>query len=121
MQQLGFLSILPSLPTLLAHLGGVIAAIMLLSRHKQKQSPALLALIGFGVLLLVDLASFARAPLVNLIIRQTRGAQRFLTVNTSIGCCCSVIDVAAIVCLILALWQAISGPDAASENREPLT
>lgn len=121
MQRVGFLSILPTLPILLAHLGGAIAAIILLSRYQQKRSPALLALIGFGTLFVTDLASFARAPLAGLLYRQAPGVQRFWTVNTSLGCCCSVIDVAAIVCLIFALWQAISGPDAASEGDEPLT
>lgn len=121
MQRVGFLTLLPTLPILLAHLAGAIAAAMLLSRYQQKRSPALLALIGFGVLFLTDLAGFARSPLANLLSRQTPGIQRFWAVNTSLGCCCSVIDVAAIICLIVALWQAISGPDAASQESEPLT
>ncbi|RLC89991.1 MAG: hypothetical protein DRI77_15160 [Chloroflexi bacterium] len=78
----------------------------MLVRHRG--TPAILALAGFGVLFIVDLVSFGKAPLIRFLARQT-GMRQFVLVNTSVGCCCSVFDMLAIVCLIVALWQTVSG------------
>lgn len=99
-----YITILPVLPILLVHLAGVVVAIVLLVRHRG--TPAILALAGFGVLFIVDLVSFGKAPLIRFLARQTGMRQ---LVNTSVGCCCSVFDMLAIVCLIVALWQTVSG------------
>ena len=115
MAQSWFLNVLPVLPTLLVHLAGVVVAIILLVRHKG--TPAILALIGFAVLLLLNLVSFGRTPLVGAIARQG-GMQRVAAVSTGVGCCCSVIDVAAIVCLIVAIWQAVTGSSAKVEQEQ---
>ena len=104
-----FLAVLPTLPILLVYLAGVVVSIILLIRHKS--TPAILALVGFAILLLLGLVGFGRAPLINALARQG-GMQRVATVSTSVGCCCSVIDVAAIACLIVAIWQAVAGPGA---------
>jgi len=91
----------------LAHLVGAIIATILLTRYKAKA--ATLALIGFGLLVIVDIARFFVGPLALSLSRQlARGARAFAQVNVGLNCCCSVFDVAAIVCLIFALWQAIS-------------
>jgi hypothetical protein len=102
-------TIIPVLPILLVHLAGVVVAVILLVRHRS--TPAILALIGFGVLFIVSLADLGRGPLIGLLTRQA-GMQRFWIANASVGCCCSVFDVAAFVCLIVALWQAVSATGA---------
>ncbi|OQY21835.1 MAG: hypothetical protein DRJ03_19185 [Chloroflexi bacterium] len=94
------------LPILLAHLAGVVVAVILLTRHRG--TPAILALVGFAVLFLLDLASFAREPLIRFLSSQV-GMRQFVLVNTSVGCCCSIFNIIAVVCLIIALWQAVSG------------
>jgi len=100
-----YVTVLPVLPILLVHLAGVVVAIILLTRRGG--TPAILALVGFGVSLILDLASFGRAPLTGFLARQV-GVRQFLLVNTSVGCCCSVFNVLAVVCLIVAIWQAVS-------------
>ncbi len=103
--------ILPVLPILLAYLGGVVVALILVIR--QRSLPAILALIGFTVLAAMVLFNLFRAPVVEFMAR--RRPFRGLGVSHAIlGCCCSVFDVAAIVCLIIALWQALTGRSAGS-------
>ena len=99
-------TIIPVLPILLVHLAGVVVAVILLVRHRS--TPAILALIGFGVLFIVSLADLGRGPLIGLLARQATRMQQFWIANTGVGCCCSVFDVAAFVCLIVAIWQAVS-------------
>ena len=103
--------ILPVLPVLLAYLGGAIVALILVIR--QRSLPAILALIGFTVLAAMVLFNFLRAPVIEFMVR--RGPFRHLGLaHASLGCCCSVFDVAAIACLIIALWQALTGRSAGS-------
>jgi hypothetical protein len=111
-----FLNVLPALPILLVHLAGVVVAIILLMRHKS--TPAILALVGFAILLLLGLASFGRAPLISAIARQGGGLQQFAAVNTGVGCCCNLINMAAVACLIVAIWQAVAGPGAKAEEEQ---
>jgi hypothetical protein len=89
----------------LVHLVGIVVAIILLVRRRS--TPAILALIGFGVLFVVNLASLGRGPLTGLLARQMRVNQYWIS-NAGVGCCCSIFDVAAIICLIVAIWQAVS-------------
>ena len=105
----GFVDMLPTVPILLAHLSGVVVAAVLLLRQRHRSVPAILAVAGFGLLLLTDLAAFARGPLINLIARRTAGGIRLAV--TGVGCCCSIFDVAATICLIIALTQALSTPE----------
>ncbi len=97
---------LPMLPILLAHLAGVVVAVILLVRHRG--TPSILALVGFAVLLLLDLLNFAREPLIRFLSSRV-GMRQFVLVNTSVGCCCSIFNIIAVVCLIVAIWQAVSG------------
>ncbi len=105
-QQPWYVTTLPAVPILLVHLAGIVVAIILLVHHRG--APSILALIGFGVLLIVDLANLGRDPLIGLLVRRG-GMSQFQIVNAGVGCCCSIFDVAAIVCLIVAIWQAVSG------------
>jgi hypothetical protein len=64
--------------------------------------------------LILDLASFAQGTLIRFLSRRTAAGIGFA--HISVACCCSVFDIAAIVCLIVAIWQAMSstgteGPD----------
>jgi hypothetical protein len=105
-QAVDIVNLLPAIPLLLVHLAGVVVAIILLVRQQKRRIPAVLALIGFGLLFVLDGANFARAPLINFASHQTGVGVR--SVVTSVGCCCSVFDVAATTCLIIAIWQALS-------------
>jgi hypothetical protein len=58
-------------------------------------------------MLLLDVASLARGPLINLVTHRTASGIRLAV--ASVGCCCSVFDVIATVCLIVAIWQALTG------------
>jgi|YNPNPStandDraft_1061719.scaffolds.fasta_scaffold00547_6 hypothetical protein len=103
--------ILPVLPILLAYLGGVTVALILVIR--QRSLPAILALIGFTVLAAMVLFNFLRAPVIEFMVRG-RIFRNPGVAHAGLGCCCSVFDVAAIVCLITALWQALAGRSAGS-------
>jgi hypothetical protein len=101
----------------LAHLAGVVVAIVLLVRQRERSLAPILAVAGFALLLLTDLATFAQGPLINLISHRT--AAGFRLVVTGVGCCCSVVDVAAIACLIVALAQALSSPKPEGAETQP--
>jgi len=106
----GFVNLLPLFPTLLAHLAGVVVAVVLLVRFERRRTPAILALLGFALLAILDLASAAQGPLIRLLSRRTVSGIRLASVG--IGCCYSIFDVAAAACLIIAIWQATSGTGA---------
>ena len=96
--------ILQVIPVFLAHLAGVVVAVLLLTRRGG--TPAILALVGFAVSAVVDI------PRIVFPLIQTRfftmAPDTFRTVTTGMtvtGCCCSVLDVGAVVCLIIAIWQ----------------
>jgi len=98
--------ILPRIPFILAYLAGLIVAIILAARYKSRA--AILALVGFAVLFVMSLVGFGRAPLVAALARRA-GPRGMVTAATGVNCCCGAIDVLALVCLIVALWQAVSG------------
>lgn len=102
----GFFSLLPAIPVLLVRLAGMVVAIILLVRRQGSRTAGLLALVGFAVLLILDLASFSQATLVRFLSRRMAAGIRFA--HISVACCCSAFDTAAMVCLIVAIWQAMS-------------
>lgn len=91
----------------LAHLAGLVVAIILLVRHKG--TAAILATIAFALLFIQDIGTIARmAFLDDLVFRQM--APRALRWATGgLNCCCGVLDLAGIICLIVAIWQAVVG------------
>ncbi len=120
----GFETLIPLLPVLLVHLAGVIVAVILLVRLKRRRGPAVLALVGFTLLLLLDLANFARGWLIGLIAFRTAAfgydLQRgFVLASTGVGCCYSVLQVAGGLCLIVAIWQALVGTESLEVESEP--
>jgi len=111
----GFVNVFPAIPVLLVHLVGVVVAIILLVRREKGSASAVLALIGFALLIFLDVANFARGPLINLVSR--RAAMGIRALIATVGCCCSVFEVAAVVCLIIAIWRALSSPDSAGADK----
>jgi hypothetical protein len=89
----------------LVHLGGLVAAIVLLTRSKG--TPAILATAGFALLLINDAGQILRRWFLDGWIKRVILNYRFgpWMVN---NCCCSALQVVAFVCLIVALWQAVS-------------
>lgn len=102
----GLVNLLPALPVLLIHLAGMVVAIILLVRQQGKRAAGLLALTGFALLVIFDLVSFAQGGLIRFLSRRTAVGVRLA--HISVTCCCNVLDIAAIVCLIVAIWQATS-------------
>jgi len=102
----GFLNMLPAIPVLLAHLAGLVVALIFFLRQERKSIPSILALMGFGLLLVLDVAKFAQGPLVRFLSRRTVAGVP--SAVAGVGRCCSIVDAAAVVCLIVAIWQAFS-------------
>ncbi len=90
----------------LAHLGGLIAAIMLLI--KVKGTPAILATVAFGLLFLQDVGWIVRRAFLDGAIRRMLDFGPW-AMNS---CCCGLFQVAAFICLIVALWQTLSEKNA---------
>lgn len=120
----GFTNLLPAIPVLLAHVAGMVVATILVLRPKTKRTAGLLALSGFALLVILDLAEFAQGPLIRLLSNRT--ARGIRLAHVSVGCCCSAVDIAAIVCLIVAIWQTMlrneaqqaAGVTMAADSRE---
>jgi len=112
--ELEYALIVPYAAALLAHLAGLVVAIILLVRVKG--TPAILALVGFALLALFDVAQIILGlPFVTASITSGTAAWMWF-----LNCCCSIFDVAAVVCLIVAIWQAVSatGGEMAEEVAE---
>jgi hypothetical protein len=97
---------------LLAHLAGLVASVVLLLRSKSRA--AILAVVGFGLLALITMTQIVLGlPPVS------RAVFRAAWVIWVLDCCCSVFEVAAVVCLIVGIWQAVSGSgDAGKATQE---
>ncbi|MGD2105809.1 MAG: hypothetical protein PVJ55_11935 [Anaerolineae bacterium] len=102
----GYINVLSALPIMLAHLAGVVVALILLIRQDRRRAPSIFALVGFGLLLAVDVAKFTRGPIIRQLLHRTAVGDRAAVHGVS--CCCGLFDVAAMACLILALWQALA-------------
>jgi len=93
----------------LVHLAGLIVAIILL--RKAKGTPAILAAVAFGLLFLQDVGRIIRRPhrlgLDSIIYRLTSASGGIWEVG---NCCCGILEIAALVCLVIAIWQAVAGP-----------
>ncbi len=100
-------NVLPVIPVLLAHLAGVVVAIVLLVRQDRKPASAVLALVGFGLLLALDVTNFARGPVIGQLLHRTAVDDRVGVAG--VRCCCGIFDVAAAVCLIVAIASASRG------------
>jgi hypothetical protein len=102
---------LPHVAALLAYLGGLVVAIILLARVKGRA--AILATVGFGLLTLIALGQIVLA-----LPQLSREFFRVQWLAWALNCCCSVLDIGAIVCLIIAIWQAVTGAGAGETAQE---
>jgi len=93
----------------LAHLVGLIMAILLLV--KIKGTPAILATVAFALLFLLDIGNILRStfPFLDKLIVNQVNMSSIGAVMGSFNCCCSIFSLAATICLIIAIWQAVSG------------
>ena len=87
-------------------LAGLIAAIVLLI--KVKGTPAILATVAFGLLFLQDVGWIVRRAFLDGAIRRMLDFGPW-AMNS---CCCGLFQVAAFICLIVALWQTLSEKNA---------
>ena len=103
---------------LIAHLAGLVAAIILLTRIKG--TPAILATVAFGLLFVQDIGVIMRTAFLNRLIFQRMAFRTLPWAQGGLDCCCGLFDLIAVVCLIVALWQAISATSAekAAEGAE---
>lgn len=113
----GLVNVLPLLPVLLAHLTGAVVALILLVRSERRRTVPIFALLGFSLLSILDLAEMARGSLVRLLSHGT--ATGIHLADTGVGCCYSIFDVAAVPCLVIAVWQATSGAKAGEAEPRP--
>ena len=86
----------------LAYFAGLLISIILLARSKSKA--AILAAVAFGVLLLKH--TFA-SPIAR-VIADVLDSHLGYTIVGAYQCCCGVLQLAAVICLVIAIQQAIS-------------
>jgi hypothetical protein len=103
--------LIPRVVALLAYLVGLVVAIILLVRAKG--TAAILAVIGFGLLVLIGIGQ-----IVLSLPPVSRELYRAVWSVWVLNCCCSILDLGAIVCLIVAIWQAVSGMGAGDVAEE---
>ncbi len=100
-------AVIPFAVTLLAHLAGLVVAIILLVRVKG--TPTILATVAFGLLLIQDVGGIMRMTFLDQYIVRQMGFRTISWAMGGLGCCCNLFNLAAFVCLIVALWQALTG------------
>ncbi len=97
----------------LTHLAGLVVAIMLL--RKAKGTPAILATVAFGVLFVQDVGQIIRRIFLDNVVRNVTRIQGIWEMN---NCCCGIFELAAIICLVIAIWQAASGAGTIAEEAD---
>ncbi len=94
---------------ILAHLVGLVVAIILLAR--KKGLPAVLATVAFALLFLLDIGRIINVAFLRRVLLQAVQSPRAIPwVSGSLDCCCGIFDLAAVILLIVALWQALVKP-----------
>jgi hypothetical protein len=99
----------------LANLAGLVVAIILLT--KVKGTPAILAAVAFGLAFLHYVGWIMRTAFLDRLIFREMNYSTVPWASGGLNCCCGIFQLAAIVCLIIAIWQAVSG-DAVEETLE---
>jgi hypothetical protein len=104
--------LIPYVAAMLAHLAGLAVAIFLLIRSKGKA--AILAALGFALLILINIGQIVLAlpPVSGWLF----SVGPWLI--WALYCCCSILDMVAIACLIIAIWQAVLGTDTGDVAQE---
>jgi hypothetical protein len=110
------------LPRWLALLAGTVIATVLVIRRRSL--PAVLALVGFGSMLLLSIVgSVWDLYLIDLFIETESFVQfgigfRLIRVGSSL--CCSTLVALSYIALIVGLWKAVTGGATGSAGREDL-
>lgn len=94
---------------IVAHLAGLVIAIILLVRHKG--TAPILAMAAFALLVLLDAARLVQTNFLPELIRGIRHPRAALWIGNSTACCCGLIDLIAWGCLIAAIWVGMSRPE----------
>ena len=98
------LSTILSVAFVVVHVAGLGTAIFLSVKYKSK--PALLAVVAFGLLLLEDIGTGVRSSFLDdLLFRQLPGSVS--VAMEGFNCFCGLLRLAAMVCLILAVGEAV--------------
>ena len=97
----------------LVHLAGLVVSAILLV--KIKGTPAILSTVAFGILFLHDLGAILRAAFLDTLVARSVRIANITTARGGFDCCCNILTIAAFVCLIIAIWQAVAGPKAEAE------
>jgi len=112
--QLSALHYIARILVILAHLVGLVVAIILLSR--KKGTATVLATVAFALLVLLDIGQIAEMAFLRRLLSQAvRSARTIPWLTGGLNCCCSLLDLGGIGCLIAALWHALGGPKAGEE------
>jgi hypothetical protein len=113
MRNIVFPTLVPYILALLVHLAGLVVAIILLVRVKG--TAAILATAGFALLTVISIGLIlVNIPAIGMQLYQA-GVWSLWVLN----CCCGLFEIGAIVCLIIALWQALSGTALKQEGGAP--
>lgn len=100
---------------ILAHLAGLVVAVLLLVRRKG--TAPILATAAFALLVILDAARIVETALLPAIARQMRTLRALPWLGGGTTCCCGLLDLVAWGCLIAALWLGIGQPAAEHEIR----
>lgn len=92
-----------------AHLAGLVVAVVLLVRRKG--TAPILATAAFALLTLLDAARIVEINLPPALVRQIRAPSALPWINGGVNCCCGLIDLVAWGCLIAALWLGMARPE----------
>jgi len=110
------LNIIRLIVVALAYLAGLIAAIILLTR--KKGTPAILAAVGFGLGFLQQIGAILQGTFLSRMLYRQVDPASARYVGGGLNCCCGLFGVAAVVCLIIAIWQALSERALAADEIE---
>ncbi len=97
----------------LAHLAGLVVAVILLVRRKG--TAPILATAAFALLVILDAAQIVQTALLPTIARQIRAPRVLPWIGGGATCCCGLLDLVAWGCLIAAIWMGIGRPEAEQE------
>ncbi|MBC7227060.1 MAG: hypothetical protein H5T61_07485 [Thermoflexales bacterium] len=98
---------------ILAHLAGLVVAVLLLVRRKGRAP--VLATAAFALLVILDAARIVETALIPAIARQIRAPRVLPWIGGGTTCCCGFLDLVAWGCLIAAIWMGMSQPEPAHE------
>lgn len=92
---------------LLAHLAGLVVAVILLVRRKG--TAPILATAAFALRVLLDAAQMVQTALLPAIALRVPRALPWIGGDAT--CCCGFLDLVAWGCLIAALWMGMGGEE----------